>query len=133
MFFKPTIKGVFVGLSLFLFCQCAEKFNEKDPTDFNRLLAAEPHIETAKELILLYYPFQGGETPPPKITVDSLKNQNFLITLVDDYLADDAQKATKVIMEAERQDTLWRVNSIRVNFRCWPGRGHRNWGIAPCH
>jgi len=135
MLYKVSYLGIIYTLTVALFVSCVEKFMDEDPSAFNRLLEFHEDITSAEDLMCLYYPFDYEaevESPPPSITVVSLEDDRYQIKLIDDSMADDSVKAIKIIMLAQQRGRLWKVNSIKVNFKCWPGRGHRNWGVKLC-
>jgi len=47
-------------------------------------------------------------------------------------MQDDSQRALKIVMEAKKEEGHWRVISIRKARKCYPSRGHTNWGTRWC-
>jgi hypothetical protein len=54
------------------------------------------------------------------------------IILLEENLMDDATAGRKVIMTLGLVNNTFHIRSIKENSRCWPGRGHENWGAEPC-
>jgi hypothetical protein len=54
------------------------------------------------------------------------------VILLEENLMDDATAGRKVIMRLNIVNDSIHIRSIKENSRCWPGRGHENWGAEPC-
>lgn len=54
------------------------------------------------------------------------------VILLEENLMDDATAGRKVIMTFNLVNDSIHILSIKENSRCWPGRGHENWGAEPC-
>ncbi len=135
MHYKTPCLRIIYALIIALFVRCIEKFVDEDPSAFNHILEFHEDITSAEDLMCLYYPFDYEaevESPPPSVTVVSLEDNRYLITLIDDSMADDSVKALKISMLAQQRGRLWKVNRIKTSFKCWPGRGHKNWGTKLC-
>lgn len=112
---------------------CKEKYQPVDPIKFNKKLALRTDINTAEKLMLAYYEMPQEESGQQiDVIVENLQNNIIKVTLIHDNQGDDSQKATKIVMETIRNKTQWTVLSIQKNWKCYPGRGHTQWGVAPC-
>lgn len=121
-------------ISLILLNCCVENFDTISPAEFNRKIRTRTDIETAAELIDIYYNYSPNEGTP-RIEIESQKLESGLVevTLIHDGQEDDSQRATKIIMTAELNDKTWIVHEIKTNRKCYDGRGHTNWGTGWCN
>ncbi|MDG6882440.1 Uncharacterised protein [Phocoenobacter uteri] len=124
----------FLLLTIFLTaCSENEKFETKDPAEFNQKIEKRTDIETAEQLIKIYYNYPTEEGSP-KLDIKSKDISNGLteITLIHDMLEDDSQRAIKIVMIAKHNDKKWLAQQIKTNWKCWEGRGHTDWGTEWC-
>ena len=129
------MKKLFGHLILIIvLASCSENFDSIDPTIFNTKIANRTNIETAEELVELFYNYPKNEGKL-KATIKSrkLKGQLIEVTLVHDGQEDDSQRATKIIMTAQLKYGIWIVHEIRTNRKCYDGRGHTGWGTEWCN
>jgi hypothetical protein len=49
-----------------------------------------------------------------------------------DRLPDDSVRAERFVLGLERQGGVWRLRSAVWSQRCWAGRGHQQFSVAPC-
>lgn len=120
-------------LVLIAFTACSEEFESKDPTAFNEKIAERTDILSPEALIEIYYNYPKTETPPLlTIKSKSLSKDKFSITLIHDKQQDDSQRAIKIVLSAQLKERKWEVKEIKINRKCWEGRGHTNWGIEWC-
>lgn len=123
-----------VGLISILLTSCSEKFEYVDSTKFNNSIANQSDIETAEELIRLYYSLPESEGPQNlSIETKELEFGKTQVTMVHDEMKDDSQRALKIVMTVKQTDRSWTVIEIRKNWKCWEGRGHTNWGTEYCN
>ena len=54
-----------------------------------------------------------------------------LLVTIDDA-SDDSVRAEEHRLELEPTPAGWRIAWVGVRWRCWPGRGHEDFGLAPC-
>ena len=121
---------LFLALTL---SNCAERFESVDPSEFNQKVKYNPDIKTARSLIELFYDYPKNEEPATFIVEEKTTDKGDIeITLIHDNQPDDSQKAIKIIMLAELSHKTWTVKSIKKNRKCWPDRGHTNWGTERC-
>lgn len=125
--FIPVLMGVFL-------ISCSESFLHSDPKDFNSSISARKDLQTEEELIKAYYNFPEAEGPQ-SIIISTIKNKDHHseITLIHDNMQDDSQRALKIIMVAEKTKDGWYIHKIKRNWKCWPGRGHEDWGTEYCN
>ena len=119
---------------LIIFSSCSESFKSVNPSDFNERILHVKSIDTAEDLIKLYYnyPADGG-TSSIEITQKE-KDDGFVeITLIHFGQQDDSQRATKIVMTAKFTDGVWYVQKIKTNRKCYDGRGHTGWGTEWCN
>jgi hypothetical protein len=120
-------------ISIVILNSCSESFNIKDPARFNKKIEKRIDIETAEQLIEIYYNYPPNEGTP-KLDVMSIELDNGLteVTLIHDGQEDDSQRATKIVMTVESDDKKWTVHQIKTNWKCREGRGHTDWGTEWC-
>ena len=123
-----------VGLFSILLTSCSESFDNIDLIKFNNSIATRTDIETAEELIMLYYGYSENEGIP-KISIETkeLKSGKFQMTLIHDKMKDDSMRAVKIVMTVKQKGQSWAVLEIKKNWKCWEGRGHTNWGTEYCN
>ena len=119
---------------MFIFTSCSENFDFIDPTEFNKKISNRIDIETAKELIMIYYNYPENEGIP-NLMVESKKTDNgyIEITLIHDGQKDDSVSGIKIIMIAELNNKKWNVIEIKTNRKCREGRGHTYWDTELCN
>lgn len=113
---------------------CSESFKTVDAKAFNNKIANRTDITTPEELVKLYYA-DPERSVPAKISIHTskLKEDSYVITLIDEGLEDDSQSAEKIIMLARQTGETWVVIQIKKNWKYEDGRGHTNWGTKPCN
>ena len=128
------MKGLLVvGLLTFFLTSCSESFDYIDSTEFNNSIATRTDIETAEDLITIYYGYPEGEGAPNiSIETKELGSGKIQVTLVHDDLMDDSLKALKIVMVVKQNGRSWTVLEIKKNWKCWEGRGHTDWGREYC-
>jgi len=120
-------------IGLLILSACGESFENIDPTEFNKKISERTEVETAEDLMQVYYnPSLGEGNPVLTIDTQSYKNGKVLITLIHDGLLDDTIRALKIIMIAKKEKGIWTVFEIKKNWKCRDGRGHKDWGIDQC-
>jgi len=123
-----------VGLFAIFLTSCSESFDYIDPAKFNNTIINRTDIETAEELITLYYNFPEIEgIPYISIETKDLKFGKIQVTLIHDKLMDDSIRALKIVMIVNQTGQSWTVLEIKKNWKCWEGRGHTNWGTEYCN
>lgn len=128
------MKYFFIFIFTSLFFSCKESFQEMDTEIFNKDIIRNTSIKSPEELITNYYNFPSSEGKPNLlITKNEIDKNVFEIILIHDNQQDDAQKAEKVIMIAEKIGNKWNVKKISRNWKCYEGRGHTDWGIEYCN
>lgn len=113
----------------------SEDFKTLISDEINQRLDETRRELTAAEVMRLYYPYQV-ETKEGKesIEINEKKNKDdhTVVTLIHDNLLDDSQKAVKYVMTMKKTNNKWTVVSIKTNWKCWPNRGHTEWGTDRC-
>ncbi|MEM7298861.1 MAG: hypothetical protein AAF391_11415 [Bacteroidota bacterium] len=124
----------FAVLPLIIFLSaCTERFEIIDPAKFNRKLESRTDIETAEQLIEVYYNYSPNEGIPDIEIVSKTSDSGWVeVTLIHDRQPDDAQRAIKIVMTATLVGERWFVQQIKMNRKCYKGRGHTNWGTEWC-
>lgn len=119
---------------LMLITSCAESFDTIDPQPFNKIIANRTDIKTPEELIKSFYyiaPEEGHSEPT--ITSEKTKENTYHITMIEENMADDSQAGIKIVMDAELNGEIWIVSSLKMNWKCYEGRGHTSWGTEKCN
>jgi hypothetical protein len=128
------MRYIFMLLFISLFISCGESFVQMDTEKFNMDIAQNSDINSPETLITLYYNYPESEGKPNlQITKKEIDKQVFEIILIHDYQQDDALKAEKVLMIAEKTGRNWHVKKISRNWNCYDGRGHTDWGTRSCN
>ena len=124
-----------VALIAIFMTSCSESFENVDSTEFNNSIAARTDIETAQELITLYYGYPEESEGETNISIEAkeLGSGKIQVTLVHDKLKDDSLQALKIVMIAKQKGQSWTVLEIKKNWKCWEGRGNTNWGTEYCN
>jgi hypothetical protein len=123
-----------IGLLIINLTSCSESYKSVDPTAFNIKISEKTDINTAEELIELYYNYPTDEgTPKIIIKTKEVESNKVQVTLIHDRLEDDSIRAVKIVMTAEQLKNRWIVHEIKKNWKCWDGRGHTNWGADYCN
>lgn len=112
---------------------CSESFKTLDNKLFNEIIAKRTDIKTPEELIKIYYNYPTSEGNSKfAIYTENLSNNSVKITLIHEGIEDDSISGEKIIMTARLTGQKWIVLEIKKNWKCWDGRGHRNWGTSLC-
>ncbi|MFM2386944.1 MAG: hypothetical protein RL660_1701 [Bacteroidota bacterium] len=130
-----TQRKLFIVLiSLTFFASCSESFKRIDPTSFNEKIKNATNIKTPEELVKIFYNYPATEKVPKLTTyAKKLGDSTYEITLVHEGLEDDSQSGEKIVMKAKQDGQTWVVIEIRKNWKCWEGRGQKNWETIPCN
>jgi len=129
------MKGILlVSLLTIFITSCSESFESIDSTKFNKSISGKTDIETAEDLILLYYGFRESEGEA-NITIETKELGSGIIQVIleHDKLMDDSLRALKIVMIVKMNGQSWTVLEIKKNWKCWEGRGHTNWGTEYCN
>lgn len=122
------------SILLILLTSCSERFDIKDPAEFNKKIEKRTDIETAEQLIEIYYNYPPNEgTAKLDITSKEIGDGLIEVTLIHDGQEDDSQRATKIVITANLDEQKWIVLQLKTNRKCWDGRGHTNWGTEWCN
>lgn len=115
------------------FSACSERHRSVDPIEFNRKIAVRKDLGDPELLMKAYYNWPEEEGNPMLSISWTRNNDRVEVTLVHEGLEDDSQEGMKIVMVAEEKGLIWKVLEIRECWKCWPGRGHTDWGIEPCN
>lgn len=127
-------KIILCYLLITLLFSCKEDFKIIDPSQFNQSIANRTDINSAKQLVKVYYNYPNKEGEPNLfISEEKLENGNIRVTLIHDAQEDDSQRATKIILTTRFTNNQWYVLDIKRNHKCWDGRGHTDWGTEWCN
>jgi hypothetical protein len=87
-------------------------------------------ITLARSLYGVATPTEGHYTE----TVEELasKSEARIILITQVGLADDSVRGMRHRLEFEGQSGAWALVWVGRQVRCWPGRGHEEWGTDPC-
>ena len=75
-------------------------------------------------------PVEGNYTEDAVTLSDSGDTQVVLFTQLG--LPDDSVRGMRHRLELVRQGGQWQLTWAGRQVTCWPGRGHEDWGTAPC-
>ena len=123
-----------IGLLVLVLASCSENFDYINPETFNASIKDKTDIQSAEQLISLYYNYPEKEGAPHiTINIKKITGNTLEITMIHDNQEDDSQRAIKIIMIAQHLNRKWKVLEIKKNWKCWNGRGHTNWGTKYCN
>lgn len=91
-------------------------------------------FNTPEEIVQFIYPEEDQKEGKYSYTISNeggTSGENIL-TLITEGIPDDSMYALKVVMTVKSENGIWKVLSIKEAYKCWPGRGHEDWGAAPC-
>jgi hypothetical protein len=131
-FRKLVIICVF-GLFLAMINGCGEDAISEDISGFNKTIQLKTDIKSAKEVMILYNDYLPGERDSRySIEEETLTPGRFRVTLIRSKIPDDSMEGEKLVMVVKHDGEKWKVIVVERNWRCYPGRGHTDWGIDPC-
>ena len=55
-----------------------------------------------------------------------------LVTVEEEGLMDDSVKASLTMLRMRKENSIWQVYKATRAWKCWPGRGHQEYGGEPC-
>jgi hypothetical protein len=90
---------------------------------------ADP-LALAQDLYGISEPVEGNYSEAVELLSKTADQQVVLFTQVG--LPDDSVRARRHRLEFERQGSRWQLAWAGRQVQCWPGRGHEDWGPAPC-
>jgi hypothetical protein len=94
-----------------------------------KTVGADPQA-LARSLYGSTEPVEGNYSEETVTLIDSEGEQVVLFTRLG--LADDSLRGMRYRLEFLRQDGQWQLAWAGRQVTCWPGRGHQDWGTAPC-
>ena len=111
-----------------------ETFEISDVQQFREQVANSVYIQTAEELMRLYYTEEVSEEGNQTVTVEDvdLGDGYHQVTLIHEGLLDDSMYAQKIVIFARKTEQSWEVFEIWKNWKCRAGRGHQYWGTELC-
>mgnify|MGYP001618561841 CR=1 FL=1 len=131
-FRKFAVFFVFV-LFLAVISGCGEDAISEDISGFNKIIQLKTDIKTAKEVMIMYNDFLPGEKDSKySLEEEPLTPGRFRVTLIRSKISDDSMEGEKLVMIVKFDGTKWKVLVVERNWKCYPGRGHTDWGIDPC-
>lgn len=92
------------------------------------------NFSTPEEIIEAVYPKEPKAEGKYSYTItkgNGTGNESTL-TLISEGIPDDSMYALKVEMAVINENGQWKILRIKEAYKCWPGRGHEEWGAAPC-
>lgn len=77
--------------------------------------------------------FRSGD-PERKTVIDFMSEtvDKATVTLIQEGLGDDSIDGEKRIIDFEKANGTWTIKQIRLGFKCWENRGHRNYSGHGC-
>ena len=75
-------------------------------------------------------PVEGNYTEEAVTLAESENSHIVLFTQLG--LADDSLRGMRYRLELVPQGGQWQLTWAGRQVTCWPGRGHEDWGTAPC-
>lgn len=123
-------------------CSCASKddlktFVNEDTKVFNDKInkGIADSEGWVRDPILIVSKLFRGDDPVRKLVIDleSDSVDKLTITLIQEGLSDDSVDGEKRIIEFRKVDSNWKIESIKLGFKCWEHRGgHTNYSGDLC-
>ncbi|MCH7974716.1 MAG: hypothetical protein IH949_12690 [Bacteroidetes bacterium] len=112
-----------------------EEYKELDITEINKKITNSVEKLTPEVIMRMYYPYkvetsEGNEIITMHTT--RLNKENVEVILIHDNFLDDSVKGEKYVLYLKNIDSKWIVISLKKNWKCRDGRGHKDWGIGLC-
>ena len=92
-------------------------------------VGADP-LTLARNLYGSSEPVEGNYSEEPELLSKTATQQVVLFTQLG--LPDDSVRGQRHRLEFEPQGANWKLTWAGRQVQCWPGRGHEDWGTAPC-
>lgn len=112
-----------------------EDFIDLDVTDLNNEIRASSENLSPKEIMKMFYPVntESGEgNERIVLSEDLLDDGTTVVELIHENMMDDSVRSKKYVMGLKSADKKWQVVFLKNNWKCWPGRGHEDWGTETC-
>jgi hypothetical protein len=93
------------------------------------LVGPDP-MALAQDLYGIREPVEGNYSEVPELLSETATRQVVLFTQVG--LPDDSVRGQRHRLELVPQGDEWQLIWAGRQVQCWPGRGHQDWGTAPC-
>lgn len=90
---------------------------------------ADP-LAVAQDLFGMTEAVEGNYSESAELLSETDEQQVVLFTQVG--LPDDSVRGQRHRLEFEPQGADWQLTWAGLQVQCWPGRGHEDWGTAPC-
>jgi len=137
------MKYFFIIISLFLISCKKENVNKTSkkeiPTEqFQNLDVVALNKKIAglnlkpKQIMKIHYPIKVGNEGKESIKIDvlNLPSGKTEVTLIHDFIMDDAIKAEKHFLVLNKKNE---VITLQKNWQCWQDRGHQDFSIEKCN
>ena len=102
---------------------------ETVPLPGGSTVGADP-LALAQTLYGSSEPVEGNYSETPELLSEAADQQVVLFTQVG--LSDDSVRGLRHRLEFVPQGENWQLTWAGRQVQCWPGRGHEDWGTAPC-
>ena len=134
-----ALLGVLFSFVLFISCGSKEKI-EYRVIDEERVEALNARIEenilaSVEDIAAAYRPKDEYAEGDYSYTVNSaITNEEVLeITIREEGAMDDSIYGVIAILTIDVSEDNWKVTSIKEAYKCWPNRGHQEWGPEFCN
>jgi hypothetical protein len=102
---------------------------EHIPPPIGTTVGADP-LALAQALYGISEPVEGNYSEQVELLSETATQQIVLFTQIG--LPDDSVRSQRHRLEFEPQGSDWQLTWVGQQVQCWPGRGHEDWGTAPC-
>lgn len=108
---------------------------EADKVELLNQRIVEKNIKSIEEIAQLYRPKDSdAEGNYSYEVITSEKNKYQLITIKEEGLNDDSLYGILTVITLEEIGlNTWNAISIKEAYKCWPNRGHQEWGPEFCN
>lgn len=114
-------------------------YTKIDTSEFNRTLmnaqkAGEKWAKDPASVALVFTgPFEGKSQRIERVNESAESDTYVTITVTEDGYMDDSVRGAVYFLGFKRGDNgFWVLESAGKKIKCWPGRGHEDFGAEPC-
>ena len=133
-----AVMGVLFSFILLVGCSSKKEIEyrtiDSDRVEALNSIIEEQDLSRDKEIAYAYRPkdeyAEGNYTY--EISSQEIKGITEL-TIKEEGANDDSINGTLIVMEIEKKEDKVKVLNIKEAYKCWPNRGHEEWGPEFCN
>lgn len=107
---------------------------EEDRVEALNERLSEVEISSVEEIANVFMPkddFAEGNYSYA-VTVNDLKTNLYELTITEEARMDDSVSGLMSVLKVEKDGDDFKVLEIKEAYKCWPNRGHEEWGAEFC-